>query len=259
MPSNELADELSAIEAIYPDALTRLTDSIVELIIPDHEQFKVRLSFNDEYPQVPPNILIAESVRNVDKSRHEDVVGIFQTALDVVFEPGMVCVFDYLMQLGEVLSNYEQSVPEVECNTSSGENEKSFNEKVPLYFSQSDPIVDRGSTFIGFACEVHSDAEVEERLQELRSVRRIARSTHSMCAWRIKNPDGTIIKDSDDDGETAAGSRMLHLMTLMDVWNCLVVDVRWFGGIHLGPDRFKHINSTSREAMIRGGFAKANT
>ena len=58
-----------------------------------------------------------------------------------------------------------------------------------------------------------------------------------------------VYKRQDDDGETAAGSRMLHLITIMDVWNVIVVVARWFGGAHIGPDRFKHINSTAREAV----------
>lgn len=44
----------------------------------------------------------------------------------------------------------------------------------------------------------------------------------------------------------------------------LVVVTRYFGGIHLGPDRFKHINQAARNALELGGFldepeAKKNT
>lgn len=42
---------------------------------------------------------------------------------------------------------------------------------------------------------------------------------------------------------------------MMDAWNVVVVVSRWFGGTHLGPDRFKHINSAAREAVIEGHFA----
>lgn len=45
----------------------------------------------------------------------------------------------------------------------------------------------------------------------------------------------------------------------MDAWNVIVVVSRWFGGTHIGPDRFKHINSAAREAVIKGGFAVINT
>ena len=32
---------------------------------------------------------------------------------------------------------------------------------------------------------------------------------------------------------------MLHLLDILNVENVLVVVSRWFGGIQLGPDRFK--------------------
>lgn len=39
-----------------------------------------------------------------------------------------------------------------------------------------------------------------------------------------------------------------------EVNNVLVVVTRYFGGIHLGPDRFKHINQAARNALETGGF-----
>lgn len=44
---------------------------------------------------------------------------------------------------------------------------------------------------------------------------------------------------------------MLDILELEDV---LVVVTRWFGGIHLGPDRFKHINQAARDALELGGL-----
>lgn len=41
---------------------------------------------------------------------------------------------------------------------------------------------------------------------------------------------------------------------MMNAWNLIVVVSRWFGGIHIGPDRFKHINSCAREAVLKGSF-----
>lgn len=37
----------------------------------------------------------------------------------------------------------------------------------------------------------------------------------------------------------------------------LVIVTRYFGGIHLGPDRFKHINQAARNALEVGGFLDA--
>lgn len=41
---------------------------------------------------------------------------------------------------------------------------------------------------------------------------------------------------------------------MLDLTGVLVVVTRWFGGIHLGPDRFKHINQAARDALEAGGF-----
>lgn len=46
-----------------------------------------------------------------------------------------------------------------------------------------------------------------------------------------------------------------HWFTLLqEVNNVLVIVTRYFGGIHLGPDRFKHINQAARNALEMGGF-----
>ncbi|GMG36270.1 unnamed protein product [Ambrosiozyma monospora] len=124
----------------------------------------------------------------------------------------------------------------------------------------SDPITDRKSTFVGLAKRVNTLDEAEDALELLYQDRKIARGNHVMRAWRIEDVNsGAKYQDCDDDGETAAGGRMLHLLTIMDAWNVMVVVVRWFGGTHIGPDRFKHINSRAREAVVKGGFVMVDT
>jgi hypothetical protein len=76
-----------------------------------------------------------------------------------------------------------------------------------------------------------------------------------MTAWRIRGADGLVTyQDCDDDGETAAGSRLLHLMQLMDLWDVMVVVSRWYGGVKLGPRRFAVINAVARDAFVRAGM-----
>jgi putative IMPACT (imprinted ancient) family translation regulator len=43
-------------------------------------------------------------------------------------------------------------------------------------------------------------------------------------------------------------------MQILEVENVVVVVSRWFGGIHLGPDRFKNINNVARNALEQCGF-----
>ncbi|XP_010895253.2 protein IMPACT isoform X4 [Esox lucius] len=41
---------------------------------------------------------------------------------------------------------------------------------------------------------------------------------------------------------------------ILDVRNVLVVVSRWYGGIQLGPDRFKHINNSARNVLVQEGY-----
>ena len=38
----------------------------------------------------------------------------------------------------------------------------------------------------------------------------------------------------------------------------MVVVTRWFGGVQLGPDRFKQINRAARDALEKSGALAAN-
>ncbi|KAF6761959.1 ribosomal protein S5 domain 2-type protein [Ephemerocybe angulata] len=115
-------------------------------------------------------------------------------------------------------------------------------------------IQDRKSTFIGRACQITDPSQVPQILSHLMSDRRIARAAHPIInAWRCQ-VGALLHQDNDDDGETAAGGRLAHLLQILEVNNVLVVVTRYFGGIHLGPDRFKHINQAARNALDVGGF-----
>ena len=66
------------------------------------------------------------------------------------------------------------------------------------------------------------------------------------------------MQDHDDDGESAAGSRLLHLLQIMDVTNVVVVVTRWYGGILLGPSRFTHINNAARSLLEASSIIDTN-
>ena len=40
----------------------------------------------------------------------------------------------------------------------------------------------------------------------------------------------------------------------MDVKNIMVVVSRWYGGVHLGPDRFRLINNAARQVIEKAGL-----
>lgn len=122
----------------------------------------------------------------------------------------------------------------------------------------SEPIVDRKSVFIGHACKITSLSDVSKVVNYLLSDRKIAKATHpTMLAYRVRGNGDVIHQDNDDDGESAAGSRLAHLLQILELENVLVVVTRWYGGVHLGSDRFKHINQAARDALVAGGFVQA--
>lgn len=129
---------------------------------------------------------------------------------------------------------------------------------LPQIFS-SEPIQDRKSAFVGHCARISSEGDVAAVVAHLLTDKKIARAAHpTIWAYRLardtKGPAGVVTEgDYDDDGETQAGSRLKHLLEILDVKDVVVVVSRWFGGIHLGPDRFKHINQAARDAMELAG------
>ncbi|KAG0678650.1 eIF2 kinase Gcn2p negative regulator [Pichia californica] len=304
--SEELEQEVGAIEAIYPECLEKLASNIYKFKVPQHEDIIFQMSFPENYPDAKPYVL--DVISENDGFDEKYLMELFQEVLDSIYVEGNVMIFDLFTELDAILytgeedqeilddadhwniedtdinelSNkledtllddsleqdytnyvYDEKIEKAKMttpkksNTDAAKNTKQQESKNNILeeWCISDPITDRKSTFVAFAIEVNSVEEAYQRFADLMEDRKCGRANHAMRAWRIKDKDsGAQYQDCDDDGETAAGGRMLHLMTIMDAWNVMVVCCRWFGGVHIGPDRFKHINSATRDVLIKGGF-----
>lgn len=119
-----------------------------------------------------------------------------------------------------------------------------------VVIASGEPFTVSKSTFQGHVARVRSAAQVAAVMSELLSDGHIARATHNIMAYRyVDEATGRLHADCDDDGEDAAGGRLAHLLELMRVENAMVVVSRWFGGVLLGPSRFKHINEAARAVV----------
>ncbi|XP_041863374.1 protein IMPACT [Melanotaenia boesemani] len=128
------------------------------------------------------------------------------------------------------------------------------DEEIPP-IKHGNAITDRRSTFQPHLAPVVSPRQVKRVLEKLYENKKIASATHNIYAYRIYCEDKhSFLQDCEDDGETAAGGRLLHLLQILDVRNVLVVVSRWYGGILLGPDRFKHINNCARNILVEEGY-----
>uniref|UniRef100_A0A1B6MFS3 RWD domain-containing protein n=1 Tax=Graphocephala atropunctata TaxID=36148 RepID=A0A1B6MFS3_9HEMI len=125
-----------------------------------------------------------------------------------------------------------------------------------LQIFHGEVITDRKSIFQGHAAVINSVHQVKQMLSVLLGNKKIAQATHNIYAYRMTKdgqPD-CMVQDCEDDGESAAGSRLLHLLQVMGALNVMVVVSRWYGGVHLGPDRFRHINNAARRVLQQSGL-----
>lgn len=180
---------------------------------------------------------------------------IILTQLDEVYleNIGETVIFQWVEKVRELLQQLQiQASPkEEECMDLPTENPDTETKSTcGPEILHGDTITDRRSTFQGHTAYILSVEEVPLVLEELYKNKKIANATHNIYAYRIYNEDTKCcIQDYNDDGEAQAGSRLLHFLQIMDLQNIMVVVTRWYGGVHLGPDRFKHINNAARKVL----------
>lgn len=272
MSANDaIQDEITSINSIFDeDTLSPLNDdaSVCSLRLPSFPSITLRVEFPSDYPDAPPSILGTQSVgQDVPKGMGSMIVDVVRGVLAQVYRCGEACIYDLLEEVREAIEKAkEQGMVHLQQDGSA--TTQTEEPSAPSQGASMDlgpeppwiiapPITEKKSIFLARVAPVSSPAQAKQYVSHLLATdKKAARATHNMTAWRIRGPNDTSYQDCDDDGETAAGGRILHLMQLMDVWNVMVVVTRWYGGILLGPDRFRIINTAAREALVQGGFAK---
>lgn len=269
--NEDLQNEIEAVNSIYGEGMLVGADDSATYIIhlPQHAS-SIRLQFSLDYPSSPPVVLGSHSSGdNARKGEAAHIVDIFRDALGRLFQPGQVCLFDVVEEVTAILPQAEdeqqmtdatEKQASLEISTTPKESNNAIpNEEQPPW-ALSDIVVELKSVFIARAASVSSPDQAKQYLQRLLdSDKKVRSATHNITAWRIKGENGITFQDCDDDGETAAGGRVLHLMQLMELWNTMVVVTRWYGGHQLGPKRFSIINTVARDAFVKGNFVEEAT
>ncbi len=98
---------------------------------------------------------------------------------------------------------------------------------------------DRGSKYAVSGSQATSKKEAQRLVKELCKVKKFAKATHN--SWGLITQDGTQIKQ--DDGEGGAGAIILKMLNERGLKDHLVIVTRWYGGVHLGGDRFRHVKA----------------
>lgn len=88
------------------------------------------------------------------------------------------------------------------------------------------------SKFLVYAYPVETEAEIKEHLDALR--KRWFDATHHCYAWRLGAHGEHYRANDDGEPSSTAGKPILGQLLSLEITNCLVVVVRYFGGTKLG-------------------------
>jgi putative IMPACT (imprinted ancient) family translation regulator len=102
-------------------------------------------------------------------------------------------------------------------------------------------ISDRGSKYAVSGGTCNSPEEARAFVKELCRKKKFTKATHH--TWALLQESGPV---KDDDGESGAGLVIARMLDREGLQNHVVVVTRWYGGKHLGGDRFRHVQNAVR-------------
>ncbi|XP_058799465.1 protein IMPACT-like [Phymastichus coffea] len=259
-------EEIEALTAIYgsefqiEDGMNRSYSIKIVNGCNSNLYVKLYVKFTESYPsESPPTFEIS-----APHLPHETKLHLSNQLEDVYLSNiGQNVIFQWIERIREELYNYSPNETDIK-----EENHVTKTPKAPIdnniienfkcpSITHGEVIFDRKSSFQGHTAIVFSVDQVKLVLNKLKENKKILQATHNMYAYRIYNESTKyFLHDCDDDGEAQAGRRLMHLLEIMDVKNLIVVVSRWYGGIHLGPDRFRHINNAARQVLTAANVIK---
>lgn len=110
-------------------------------------------------------------------------------------------------------------------------------------------VSDRGSKYAVSGGPVQGRKGCDAFIADLKRVKKYAKATHN--SWACLLSDGGAVKN--DDGESGAGAVILRMLERAELKDTIVVVTRWYGGVHLGGDRFAHVVTCVRRFLEDAG------
>ncbi|GBB87175.1 hypothetical protein RclHR1_13610003 [Rhizophagus clarus] len=258
---------------IFPEEKQNIVEQGRNLINRSSRELTIRFCFPPEYPSSEPPSFEIKSLYcgtlKIDQNIKDDIEKNFKQ----LFIPGEVVIFSWIEWLQDFMINklkiYENEnatitnkiqpkhqIIEKEYFTDVANTEEQLNEeKIECpHIIHGDQFEHKKSIFVAHLASVYNLQQVNLVRTTMLLDKKIAKATHNIMAYRIVQENGIVLQDNDDDGETAAGGRLLHLLQLVDAKNVIVIVSRWFGGILLGPERFKDIQNCARDLLEKCGY-----
>jgi hypothetical protein len=221
----EQCEEMEALKSIYDTNWNIETDtnSYSMQVSPNVKLF---ICLNQGYPSnAPPSFeLLAPTLSSQQKQQVSD-------EFHEIYESnkGSPILFQWIEKLKEIVDGDLPDIDNTEIEADENVDEVKSEPKTEIYLqvTHGNIIQDRKSTFQGHVSQVKSLEDTKAFMSYLLENKKIAQATHNISAYRIVTSKGTILQDCDDDGETHAGGRVLHLLEILNATNVMVVVSRW--------------------------------
>ncbi|AIO02637.1 hypothetical protein LPMP_355060 [Leishmania panamensis] len=246
-------EEIDMILSMFSDECERYEGKSNSVLVhlPFHFELQVTLpahGYPDEsYPQLyllsGPNAQLASAFSQEVHRRMRDEI-----PLSV---PMLTLLIPLAQSVAEELKDLKEKARQDELMEKTDQLQwKEYQRETGIDIWSGGVVTDRRSRFVAHMARVHSIEEVREVVCYLRSIKSIACAAHpTIYAYRFTDANGVLQKDVDDDGESGASIKMMFLLDHLQVDGYIVVVTRWWGGILLGPDRFKHIMEVTRNIL----------
>ncbi|KAM5346515.1 hypothetical protein ACJ41O_009520 [Fusarium nematophilum] len=136
-------------------------------------------------------------------------------------------------------------------NASSATLQSSSSQPKPRGWTASQKLSSRGSVFIAHAIPISSPSSRAAVFKSLMAEKpELETATHNAWAIRTSYGNSPLKQEASfDDGESGCGNFLLQQLRDLDISNTLVVLTRWYGGVMLGPDRWRLMRECLSDAL----------
>jgi putative IMPACT (imprinted ancient) family translation regulator len=110
-------------------------------------------------------------------------------------------------------------------------------------------IIDRRSVYSVSVGLVRGKDDIIKLIKRTKLLKNHNKATHHSWAVRIAHK-GAVHESKNDGGELGAGNVILNVLQKKNYVNIFICVTRWYGGIKLQGDRFRHIQDSTLYAIL---------
>lgn len=219
--SEEVESEIEALLSVFEDRAVRLSTYVLTY---SNQSCRVVFTFTDDYPDVPIMYKIELKKSSLRNRNHLNLlIPEFDSIIkDNISSPVLFVLIEAMRQrfeecndggIEDVTDRDDASAYEHTVDFSHSAPSSSAIE-CPLEIFHSIPYTERKSTFQAHFSRVSSIEDVNLFRHVILSNSKFMKATHNIFAYRFSS-GSVVVNDCDDDGETAAGSRLAEVLRLM--------------------------------------------